>query len=205
LATSPEQRPGTGGLPIGREIVRGGTLGIAALRGLISGAGEPVTGGRPIGPTGGAAGEPVRSFGVAPTPTITGPTATIIATPPVGGPDSTFNIMGAPIAILGGVFSDGLPLGGPVGQIFRGVGPVPNTLFINTLSPAGPIGMFFIGLQGAPIGVATFGGGGLAIQPPQAAIPVIEAIQPEAALVGLPAAIFGEMLETRPGAPITGQ
>lgn len=200
------QGPGSGGVPIGRDAVSGGRLGIVALRGLISGDGEPVTGGRPIGPTGGpgAGGEPVRSVGVPPAPTITGPTAAIVATPPVGGPESTFNIGGAPIALLGGVFGDGLPIGGPVGQIFRGTAPLPNTLFVSTVSPGGPIGLFLLGISGAPIGVPTFGGGGLAIQPPPEVAREIAEIGPLTAAVTGPAVVFGEMLETRPGGPISG-
>lgn len=76
---------------------------------------------------------------------------------PVGGPASLFNIGGAPIAILGGVFSGGLPIGGPVTQIFRSGAPVPNTLFIATLQPSGPIGAFFIGSGGRAVGVVALG------------------------------------------------
>ena len=71
---------------------------------------------------------------------------------PVGGPSSLFNIGGAPIAVFGGVFSGGLPIGGPVTQIFRSGAPVPNTLYIQTLESSGPIGTFFLGGAGAPIG-----------------------------------------------------
>jgi hypothetical protein len=67
------------------------------------------------------------------------------------GPASLFNIGGAPIAILGGVFTNGLPLGGPVGQVFRSSAPEPNTLFISTLTPSGPIGTFLIGSAGSLI------------------------------------------------------
>lgn len=74
---------------------------------------------------------------------------------PVGGPASIFNIGGAPIAILGGVFSGGLPIGGPVTQIFRSGSEIPNTLFIITLESSGPIGAFFIGNSGEPIGLAS--------------------------------------------------
>lgn len=103
---------------------------------------------------------------------------------PIGGPMSLFNIGGAPIAVLGGVFSAGFPLGGPVTQIFRGgSAPVPNTLFIATLSPAGPIGTFLIGGQGAPIGEETFGGGGLPIGAPPGAERAIEILQPRTAEV----------------------
>jgi hypothetical protein len=200
MATSPDQRPGAGGAPIGRPAVTGGQLGIAALRGLISGDGESVTGGRPIGPTGGfgAAGAPVRPVGVPPAPTISGAAATFLpAGAPVGGLESTFNIGGAPIAILGGVFGDGLPLGGPVGQIFRGTAPLPNTLFLDTITPGGPIGLFFIGTSGAPIGVPTFGGGGLPIEPSPPFAREIAAIGPLTAGVVGPPAPTG-------GLPITG-
>lgn len=87
---------------------------------------------------------------------------------PVGGPASLFNIGGAPIAILGGVFSGGLPIGGPVTQIFRSGAPVPNTLFISTLEPSGPIGTFFLGGGGEAIGDVGQGpapiGGGFPIE-----------------------------------------
>lgn len=86
------------------------------------------------------------------------------------GPASIFNIMGAPIAVLGGVFEAGFPIGGPVAQIFRGgSAPVTPELFLATLSPSGPIGAFFIGSEGAPIGEETFGGGAQPIQPDQPA------------------------------------
>ena len=112
---------------------------------------------------------------------------------PVGGPASIFNIMGAPITVLGGVFSGGLPIGGPVTQIFRGgSGPVTPELFISTLTPAGPIGAFFIGAEGAPIGEATFGGGALPIVAPQAIEVRVEVLQPRTALVATEAPlIFG--------------
>lgn len=122
---------------------------------------------------------------------------------PVGGPATTFNIGGAPIAILGGVFSGGLPIGGPVTQIFRGgSGPTPPTLFIATISPSGPIAQFFIGLQGAPIGETTFGGGALPISPPQAVAQVVEQIQPRTALVSAPAVAFGGGSAAGPLPPI---
>jgi hypothetical protein len=136
---------------------------------------------------------------VAPAPTISGATTSFFpAGAPVGGLESTFNIGGAPIAILGGVFGDGLPLGGPVGQIFRGTAPLPNTLFINTVSSSGPIGLFFLGTSGAPIGVATFGGGGLPIEPSPPFAREIAAIGPLTAGVVGPPPPSG-------GAPITGQ
>lgn len=68
------------------------------------------------------------------------------------GPGSLFNIMGAPIAVLGGVFSAGYPLGGPVSQVFRGSAIVPFTIFESTLSSAGPIGDFQIGRGGEDLG-----------------------------------------------------
>lgn len=103
---------------------------------------------------------------------------------PIGGPSSIFNIGGAPIAVLGGVFSGGFPLGGPVTQIFRGgSAPVTPELFISTLTSAGPIAAFFIGSEGAPIGEATFGGGGLPIAAPEAAVRVAEILQPRTAEV----------------------
>lgn len=77
---------------------------------------------------------------------------------PVGGPSSLFNIGGAPISILGGVFGGGLPIGGPVTQIFRSGAPEPNTLFISTLQPSGPIGTFLLGGGGSPVGGVGQGG-----------------------------------------------
>lgn len=71
---------------------------------------------------------------------------------PVGGPSSIFNIGGAPIAVLGGLFTAGLPIGGPVSQVFRSSAPVPNTLFISTLLPSGPIGDFALGAAGESLG-----------------------------------------------------
>lgn len=68
---------------------------------------------------------------------------------------------------------------------------MPNTLFIATISPSGPISSFFIGGGGGPVGVLTFGGGALPIGAPEA-VAVREAeIQPRTALVGSPAVAFG--------------
>lgn len=67
------------------------------------------------------------------------------------GPDSKFNIAGAPIAPLGGVFSDGLPLSGPFSQVFRSTGPIPFTVFESTTASSGPIGPFIIGSVGSEI------------------------------------------------------
>lgn len=125
---------------------------------------------------------------------------------PVGGPSSRFNRGGAPIAVLGGVFSGGLPLGGPVTQIFRGgSAPTPPTLFINTLTPSGPIQAPFIGSGGAPIGVAVFGGGGLPISAPPAAQELAASLQPPTAQV---AASVAEAIGAAPavggGSPIGG-
>lgn len=64
------------------------------------------------------------------------------------GPDSTFNVFGAPIAILGGVFTNGLPLSGPFSQVFRSTGPIPFTVFESTPTSSGPIGGFLIGAAG---------------------------------------------------------
>lgn len=96
-----------------------------------------------------------------------------------------FNIFGAPIAVLGGVFSGGLPLGGPVAQVFRGgSAPQPPTLYYSTLTTSGPIGVLLLGAQGAPIGVQVIGGGALPIGlPPEAAV-VVQSIQPRTAEVG---------------------
>jgi hypothetical protein len=96
---------------------------------------------------------------------------------PIGGLESLFNIGGAPIAVLGGLLSAGLPIGGPVAQIFVGGGPMPNILFLSTVSPGGPIGQFEIGSGGAPIGVATLGGGGLPIGIPPGVAAEIGALQ----------------------------
>lgn len=114
-----------------------------------------------------------------------------------------FNIGGAPIAILGGVFSDGLPIGGPVTQIFRGgSAPTPPTLFVSTLTPSGPIGAFLLGASGAPIGVETLGGGGLPVGVPPEVGEEESILQPRTILVGAgtstaglatpPVLVFGE-------------
>ncbi|MGE5674848.1 MAG: hypothetical protein ACM3XM_13410 [Mycobacterium leprae] len=122
---------------------------------------------------------------------------------PIGGPSSIFNIGGAPIAILGGVFSGGLPLGGPVTQVFRGgSGPQPNTLFINTITPGGPIAAFFIGSGGAPIGVGTFGGGGLPISAAEAIAVVAANIQSRTASVSAPEVAFSGGQVAAPTPPI---
>lgn len=80
----------------------------------------------------------------------------------VGGmpiaPTTLVSVGGTPVAVLGGVFSGGFPLGGPVTQTFRGGGgPQPPTLFAATLTPAGPIGEFFIGGGGVPLVVPVGG------------------------------------------------
>ncbi|HLN61016.1 MAG TPA: hypothetical protein VK464_05635, partial [Symbiobacteriaceae bacterium] len=111
---------------------------------------------------------------------------------------------GAPIAVLGGVFSGGLPIGGPVTQIFRGSGPQPNTLFLATISPSGPIAAFFIGSQGSPIGVDTFGGGGLPIGPTQFVTAEIEAIGSRTAGVTAPSLAFGGGEAPPPGGGTIG-
>jgi hypothetical protein len=121
---------------------------------------------------------------------------------PVGGPASIFNIGGAPIAVLGGVFSGGFPLGGPVTQTFRSNGPQPNTLFLNTLSPGGPIAAFFIGTGGSPIGVDIFQGGGLPIGPVNAVAIAIQAIGAEAALLESPELSFAVATVLTPAPPI---
>ena len=103
-----------------------------------------------------------------------------------------FNIGGAPIAVLGGVFSGGLPIGGPVTQIFRGgSAPTPPTLFIATITPSGPIGGFLIGESGAPIGVQTFGGGGLPVGLPPVAGREASVLQPRTTLVGAGTPLIG--------------
>lgn len=145
----PERRPlgpeaPAGGAPIGgQEAVAGGLP-------IRSDAGPPNPG-RPV------EGEP--EFGL-PSASIEAPGA-YFGTAPVGGPSSFFNISGAPIALLGGVFGGGLPIGGPVTQIFRSGAPVPNTLYLVTLEPSGPIGQFFLPAGGGPIGpISPLGGPG---------------------------------------------
>ncbi len=151
-------------------------------------AGRPVgtggigTGGAPLGAGGVGAG--AAPLGAQPAPL------------PVSRPISPlFNIGGAPITVLGGVFSGGLPLGGPVTQIFRGgSAPMPPTLFVATITPAGPIGTFLLGSGGAPLGVATFGGGALPIGVSAPEARAVEAIQPRTALVGANPAIVGGVI-----------
>lgn len=193
---------GGGGAPLGGGGTGGG--GGASL-----GAGESAaifTGGRPVGGIAtlfNIGGAPV-SAGTSFVPTASVEQAgTASAGAPVGGPSSIFNIGGAPIAILGGVFSGGLPLGGPVTQIFRGgSGPQPNTLFLSTITPGGPIGNFLIGLSGAPIGVNTFSGGGLAIGPPQFVSEVVASIGSRTAGVTGPSLAFGSDIAPPPGGAI---
>lgn len=142
-------------------------------------------GGRP-----GSGGAFISAPGVPPTPNPLEATSVqrLISTPI----SETFNIGGAPIAILGGVFSGGLPLAGPVTQIFRGgSAPMPPTLFIATVSPGGPIATFLIGSGGAPIGVDVFQGGALPIGEPPKLQQQVEQIQPRTALVGPPAVALG--------------
>ncbi|MFZ5824579.1 MAG: hypothetical protein ACOY94_09650 [Bacillota bacterium] len=173
----PEPAPGAqeNGQPIVPEVFRGG--------GPIGAPGAP-----------GSGGAFLAVPGIPPAPSAPlAPPEIFAAGEPIGGPASIFNIGGAPIAILGGVFRGGLPLGGPVAQIFRGgSAPMPPTLFIATISPSGPIGAFFIGSSGAPIGVETFGGGALPISPPEPVAVRIEAIAPRTALVTPPAIVFGQ-------------
>jgi hypothetical protein len=70
-----------------------------------------------------------------------------------------FSVGGVPIAVLGGVFAGGLPLAGPVSELFRGgAGPLPPTLFASTISPGGPIEAFLLGSSGTPIGAGSLGG-----------------------------------------------
>lgn len=99
---------------------------------------------------------------------------------PVLGPASIFNIGGAPIAVLGGVFSGGLPLGGPFSQTFRGgSAPVPPTLFISALKSSGPIGDFVVGSGGSPVGREIFGRGSEAIgQVGERGFPILRGFEP---------------------------
>jgi len=139
----------------------------------------PEPNGAPIGAeTGGS-----EAQGALPTPGIAVPEGiTPGSVPPIS---PTFNIGGAPIALLGGVFSEGLPIAGPVTQLFRGGGGAqPNTLFIATISPSGPIGTFLIGGGGGPIGTASFGRGGLPIGATPAVEREVEILGPRTALVG---------------------
>ncbi len=141
----------------------GGGRGLVGFGSAQIGApGAPFAGARPI--------ESAGRFGL-PGISIESPGA-YTGGKPVGGPSSLFNIGGAPIAILGGVFSGGLPLGGPVTQVFRSGGPVPNTLFISTLEPSGPIGGFFIGSAGSPIGVIIEPGAPIGMFPATAGMPI---------------------------------
>lgn len=147
-----ERNPGR---PIGEEAPGGGAPieagGVAPLAGLPirSDAGPPAAG-RPVG------GEPEFGF---PGASIEAP-GLYQGTSPVGGPSTLFNRGGAPIAILGGVFGGGLPIGGPVTQVFRSGAPVPNTLYIVTLEPSGPIGEFFLPFGGLPIALMGMPGAG---------------------------------------------
>ena len=124
-----------GGAPIGGRQAAAGGLPIRAEPGPPA-PGRPVEGEPEFGQPGASVEDPGAYFG----------------TSPVGGPSSLFNIGGAPIAVLGGVFGGGLPLGGPVTQIFRSGAPIPNTLYVATLQPSGPIGEFFLPGGGVPIG-----------------------------------------------------
>lgn len=137
--------------PLGQESPAGGEP---------IGGGEAIQGGLPIRSEAGppAPGRPVEGepeFGQ-PGASVEQPGA-YFGTSPVGGPSSLFNIGGAPIAVMGGVFGGGMPLGGPVTQIFRSGAPIPNTLFVSTLQPSGPIAEFLLPGGGGPIGPGPFG------------------------------------------------
>ncbi len=107
---------------------------------------------------------------------------------PILGEATLFRGAGAPIALLGLVWSGGLPLSGPVAQIYRAGGaPVFPTTPAATLTPSGPIGAFFLGTTGAPIGVPVFRGGGLPIGPGPAVARAIAAEQFRTAYVTAPA------------------
>lgn len=206
-----------GGTPVGPAV---GTAGGPLATGTAIGGGEAGGGGpgRPIAgeeifragePIGGRAslfnigGAPVNagSYFIAGS-SVQAPGA-FTAGNPVGGPASIFNIGGAPIAVLGGVFSAGLPIGGPVTQIFRGgSGPQPNTLFINTITPGGPIASFFIGSGGSPIGVDVFQGGGLPIGPSEIVVVAVQALQARTALFASAAEAFGGGEAAGPVPPI---
>lgn len=168
--------------PIGESNFRTGDApigtGQAAVGGAPIGTAEVAPGAEAIGMETPAPGTPI---GVETPP----PGAPIgVETPATGNPigEETFTLEGPigpvgeltgravggageglPIESLSGVFSNGLPIGGPVSQIFRGGGPEPNVLFFQTLSSAGPIGAFLIGSAGGPIGEDIFGRGGLPI------------------------------------------
>ena len=130
--------------------------GTDRFSGSIGGEAAP-TAGRPIGRAEVPGSAPISAIGSP--ASARGPAGASVEAPgayfggsPVGGPSSIFNIAGAPISVLGGVFGDGLPIGGPVTQIFRSGAPVPNTLYIITLTSGGPIGLFFLPAGGVPIG-----------------------------------------------------
>ncbi|MFZ5814631.1 MAG: hypothetical protein ACOY93_04955 [Bacillota bacterium] len=164
----PEEAPP--GAPIGAEFARAG--------GPIDPAGGP-----------GSGGAFIAVPGIPPAPSAPlAPPEIFAAGEPIGGPATIFNIGGAPITVLGGVFRGGLPIGGPVTQIFRGgSAPLPNILFVATISPSGPIGEFFLGTGGAPIGSTIFGGGALPIGVVEEVAQRVEAIEPRTALGGNPA------------------
>ncbi|HYF91785.1 MAG TPA: hypothetical protein VD969_06035 [Symbiobacteriaceae bacterium] len=138
-----EGRPiaGDGGGPAGGRPIGDGIAGAPGGLPIRSEAGPPAPG-RPV--------EPEPEFGL-PGASIEAPGA-YFAGGPVLGPGSIFNIAGAPIAILGGVFGNGLPIGGPISQIFRSGAPLPNTLYIAELESSGPIGAIFLPTGGGPIG-----------------------------------------------------
>ncbi len=201
----PDDQLGPDGRPIGMEP---GDIGSPIAQAVVSGGG-------PIDPAGvpGSGGAFISAPGAFVTPGIAVEAGITPGTVPPISP--LFNIGGAPIAILGGVFSGGLPLAGPLTQIFRGGGgPLPPTLFIATISPSGPIGAFFIGTEGGPIGAETFGGGGLPIGAPAEAEQVEAILQPRTVLVGAGAPIIGPEVQpvlifesaraAEPGQPIGG-
>lgn len=104
-------------------------------------------------------------------------------------------------------FSGPNPIGGPVGDGYRGVSRLRLPYYEAILHSSGPIGVFavsiagdpvgqppgrggepigrfFLGFGGAPIGVDTMGGGGLPIEAPQAVARAEAQLQPRTALVG---------------------
>ncbi|HLO04234.1 MAG TPA: hypothetical protein VK191_14070 [Symbiobacteriaceae bacterium] len=107
------------------------------------------------GPVGGA--EEAFTGPLSESESLLGPDGASIYDPEYGtngnpiGPDSKFNREGAPIAVLGGVFSNGLPLGGPFSQFFRSTGPLPFTVFESTTTSSGPIGGFLVGSEGVEL------------------------------------------------------
>lgn len=78
---------------------------------------------------------------------------------PIGGLAAAFRAGAAPIEPRYLYFAAGRPIGGPVGQVFRGVRATPFPFFASILGPGAPLAPSVTGIAGVPVGLVPGVGG----------------------------------------------